>query len=401
MPALVVVAAVDDDMTTPIIDGFPAVINDYVESVHVQPRPFTEVAQSNVIGERFVLQLMDEGRISRDDAEAILGRMPDVTGKASVRAATLVHAVCDVRNDAIVRKFAITEQGAKLTKLKRARLVAPLVLRQFTTPDPTAERALMRAFTPDLLLNTWTVTGDDSSTLRARCLDDIAAGDAETAAIAELMARGGPALCASGLLLGDQESTVKGHSALRGNVDKVVEALSKTAGGINVLADAVAWADGERAERPRQFDIAGHVKHDDRGDVLHFTTAWQIGNMGVRALAFTDGEIPAPVKGGHGMKTPNATPEQLFSASEDVLIESLMRAQSGLLDMLAVRDEQGRQLIKVAGLRKAKIYQQFPRQMSTAYARFGKDDELMAIAFPEDDLPAKPELDDNHGEDDE
>ena len=35
----------------------------------------------------------------------------------------------DAKNDATVRKFVVTGPGAKLTKLKRARLVAPLVLR--------------------------------------------------------------------------------------------------------------------------------------------------------------------------------------------------------------------------------------------------------------------------------
>ena len=54
----------------------------------------------------------------------------------------------------------------------------------------------------------------------------------------ESMARGGPALCATGLLLSDQGSTVKGISELRGNVDKVVEGLACSPGGINVLADS-------------------------------------------------------------------------------------------------------------------------------------------------------------------
>ncbi|MET9269806.1 hypothetical protein [Kribbella sp. NPDC003557] len=387
MPALIVVAAVEGDMVTPITDNFPAIINDYVESVHVQPRPFSAVAQSNVIGERFVLTLMKEGSMSSGDGEAILGRVADVDGKPSIRAAKLVHAVCDDANDRLLRDFLITEDGARLTKVKRAKLVGPLIVRQFDKADDSAERSLMRAFTPDRLMEMWTITGVDSESLRKTCLDDVLAGVFESSALAELMARGGPALCASGLLLGDQGSTVKGISSLRGSVEKVIEELAKTAGGVNVLADAVAWADGERLERPRKFDVEGSQVFDKNGDPIHFSPAWENGNMGVRALAFTGGTIPTPESTSTGeAPTVYLTPEDKYKATEARLLELLVAAQTSLRDMVAAKDASGAMLMAKLGMTTAEVYDKLPDTLSKLYARYVKEDDLLA-SFNEDELP--------------
>ncbi|MEU8232836.1 hypothetical protein AB0C12_24920 [Actinoplanes sp. NPDC048967] len=389
MPALIVVGVVEADGVTPISSGFPVVVNDYVESVHVQPRPFSEAAQSNVIGERFVLTLEKEGWLNEDESRAILGREPDVGGKPSMRAATLVEAVTAGANDALVRDFVITEDGARLTKVKRARLIGPLVVRQFEDPAATAERALMRAFTPDRLLWEWELTGVDSDTLREQCLNDLDNGQAEVSnRIAELMARGGPALCAAGLLLSDQESTVRGIKELRGGVDKVVEALAKTAGGINVLADAVAWADGEMLERPRQFDIEGTPKKDGNGDQLHYSTPWWEGNMRVRALAFiADGELPKPTDKND---TPDddtpKSPEEDYRYKEQRLIENLIAARQRLLDMAAAVDDQQRKLMPRLRLSKKDIYTKLPPLLTQLYAKYGPEDVLDALG-EEDDLP--------------
>lgn len=384
MPALIVVAALEDDGVTPISAGFPVTINDYVESVHVQPRPFSDAAQSNVIGERFVLTLEKQGRMTREDAEAILGRIPDVVGKPSVRAAKIVRAVCEPDNDSLLRDFLITEEGAKLTKLKRAKLIGPLVVRQFNETAPSAERALMRAFTPELLLGAWTVTGVDSETLRQTCIADVQTGAFETQSIAELMARGGPALCASGLLLSDQESTVKGIAELRGSVDRVIDGLAKNLGGVNVLADAIAWADGDRLERPRQYDIEGQLQVDKyTGDVLHFSTAWQKGNMGVRALAFTKGKIPTEEKPNQKRPVTPISPEETFKEAEEKLLAHLLAGQTSLKDMYTATDAQDIRLIEKLGMRKAHVYERFPAQLSKLYAKHGVTVDL----FDEDELP--------------
>jgi len=386
MPALIVVAAVENDMVTPITGEFPVIVQDYVESVHVQPRPFSDVAQSNVIGERFVLTLESKERMTTIDAEAILGRSTKVVGKPSVRAATLVHAVCDSKNEALLRDFLIAEDGARLTKLKRAKLIGPLVVRQFNRAEDSAERALMRAFTPDRLVDSsWTVSGMRAETLRKKCLADLEAENFDTNALAELMARGGPASCAAGLLLSDQGSTVDSISQLRGGVDKVVTGLAKTAGGVNVLADAVAWADGERKERPRKFDIEGNQQFDKHKDPIHFSTAWENGNMGVRALALTeDGAIPTTPKPN---KTPPAklSPEDRYRADERRLLGYLLAGQSTLGDLVAATDSQGGKLIKKLGLIKAAVYTTLPGQLTRVYARYGNDDVLNA--FDEDELP--------------
>ncbi|MGY1855980.1 hypothetical protein [Modestobacter sp. SYSU DS0290] len=388
MPALVVVAVTEEDGLTPISDGFPVVVNDYVESVHVQPRQFSDVAASNVIGERFLMTLTQKGKLTNPEAEALLGRDPHVAGKPSVRAAQLVHAVCAPGNDEIVRNFAITDNGKNLTKVKRARLVGPLVVRQFNESAPSAERALMYAFTPDLLINqTWSITGVGSETLRKRCAKDVAEGKFETPSIAELMARGGPALCASGLLLSNQASTVEGINILRGAVDKVVESLSKTLGGVNVLADAIAWADGERKDRPRQFDVEGKPRTDKHGDQLHYAAAWQSGNMGVRALAFNKGVIPKDkAKTKESNELPPPSPEEQYQTKEKNLLELVIRTRTTLWDLYAMEDEKKRRLIRLLGLTKAEAYAKLPGELTQLYAKFGKDDDPFG-AFGEDDLP--------------
>lgn len=400
MPALVVVAVVEDDGETMITDGFPAVVNDYVESVHVQPRPFSPAAQNNVIGERFVLKLREDDRIPADAADAILGRSASVPGKPSVRAAMLVHAVCTPENDSLVRDFVITEANARLTKLKRAKLIGPLVVRQFDDPASSAGSALMRAFTPDLLMGVWEVTGVDSTRLREEALVDLAAGRFDTPHIAELIARGGPALCAAGLLLSDQESTVAGFSELRGHVDKVVDGLSRNAGGINVLADAVAWADGERDEKPRQFDIDGKPVTDVNGDVQHFAPEWRRGNMGIRALALNGGVYPTSSPRPGAQPPVPKSPEELYDEKQQTLIATLLRAQTILMDIYTAKDAQNRSLIERRQLGPASVYEDLPVQLNRLYARYGKTGDLFP-GFNEDDLPVEDPEDDSPEAEDE
>lgn len=400
MPALVVVAVVNEDMITKIEDGFPSVVNDYVESVHVQPRPFSDVAQANVIGERFVLSLRDSDRMDPATAEALLGRAPDVKGKATVRAATLVQTVCAKKNESLVRDFVITDEGAKLTKVKRAKLIGPLVVRQFDKAASTAERALMRAFTPDRLIATpWSISGLSSADLRETCVADVNAGLFDSPGLAELMARGGPALCAAGLLLGDQESTVRAISDLRGTVDKVVEKLARTVGGVHVLADAIAWADGEQVYKPRQFDVEGNVKKDATGDELHYTDDWRNGNMRIRALAFTGGEVPEQ----HSERVTNheipKTAEESYTAKELELIEQLGYMTTLLRDMFQLKDEQAHRVIERVGMKPASVYESFPKQLTTLYNKYGKGDPFEP--FPEDELPLEELPEPEHDRDEE
>ncbi|UUV34294.1 hypothetical protein NQK81_12855 [Amycolatopsis roodepoortensis] len=401
MPALVVVAVVEGDMVTPIKHGFPTVINDYVESVHVQPRPFTDVAQANVIGERFVLNLRDDDRLDADMADSILGRTPEIEGKPSVRAATLVHAVCDADNEQVVRDFVITDVGKYLTKVKRAKLIGPLVVRQFDEVAPSAERALMRAFTPELLIQTeWDISGAKSAVLRRKGIAEVNAGRFDSPVLAELMARGGPALCAAGLLLGDQESTVRAISSLRGSVEKVIEGLAKTVGGVNVLADAVAWADGEQTYRPRVFDVEGGLKKNADGDVVHYTAVWHDGNMGIRALAFTGGKIQSSSDTADGEEETPRSPDEAYLAKELKLIEELGLSTTLLRDMFALKDEQGRPVMARLGMRNAEVYETFPKQLTKLYNKYGKDDDPFAT-FPEDELPLDEDPDEDQDDEDE
>lgn len=386
IPALVVVAVVDED-EEPIVEGFPDVVNAYVESVHVQPRPFSDVAMNNVLGERLLLTLRREGRMDPDTMEELMGRSSAASGKPSVRGATLVHAVCDPANESFVRDIAITEDRVLLTKNRRAELIGPLVVRQFSEAENSAERALMRAFTPDSLIEeTWEVSGTDSETLRKRAVTKIEEEKGLDSAVLELIARGGPALCAAGLLLSDQGSTVEGIAALRGNVAKVLEGLVASPGGAHVLADAVAWADGDRQLRPRQRRVDGTVKTDPQGDELHYGKLWSEGNMQIRALALNEGEIP---EGGSGADSEGEdelfrTPEEAFRQTEEDMLSHIGAANTKFLDLATMTDEQGRRLIERIGLRPAEIVDSFSRNLSSAYARYGEDP---LAGLDEDQLP--------------
>ena len=396
IPALVVVAVVDEE-GTPISSGFPDVVNSYVESVHVQPRPFPDVAMSNVLGERLLLTLGREGRMDAETVDALMARDPVPHGKPSVRAATLVKTVCDPANETFVRDVAITEERGRLTKNRRAKLIGPLVVRQFDRPAETADRALMRAFTPDALIeNEWDISGVRAANLRKRALARFEAGEDDHPIVLELIARGGPALCAAGLLLSDQGSTVKGLPQLRGHVAKVLEGLIESAGGIHVLADAVAWADGERKSTPRRRAPNGTLKKTRDGEELHYGTKWSKGNMRIRALAFNKGVIPRQKDPGSSDTSSSETPEETFRRIEAEMRSDLGDADTRFRDLIAMTDERGRRLIERLGLQPASSVESFSRKLTAAYARYG-DDPLAAI--DEDMLPDAEMSVEDEGED--
>jgi hypothetical protein len=397
IPALVVVAVVDEAGGV-VSDGFPDVVNSYVESVHVQPRPFSDVAMNNVLGERLLLTLRREGLLEPETMENLIGRGPTAAGKPSVRAAELVHLICDAKNETFVRDVAITKPRGHLTKDRRANLIGPLVVRQFKKPAETADRALMRRFTPEALIEkTWSVSGVSSAVLRKRAVAKFEEGEPSAPIVLELISRGGPALCAAGLLLSDQGSTVEGKPQLRGSVDRVLEGLVTSRGGIEVLADAVAWADGDRALLPRRRRLDGTVKIDAQGDELHYVAQWSKGNMEIRALALNKGVIPRKERspGSGGSKT-SLTPEEAFKQTEEEMRTSISSADTKLHDLLAMTDEQGRRLIERIGLQPAPAVRKFADKVSVAYARYG-DDPLADL--DEDQMPdAEVTLEDEAGE---
>ncbi len=388
MPVLIVVAVVEEDGSTPISDHFPEVVSDYVESVHVQPRAFGDDAKYNVLGERYLQKLRDKRWLTDADLDSLLGRDYSVPGKPTVRAATLVRSACDVANEDTLRQFLPIGPGprTRLTKDRRAKLIGPLVVRQFDRAAESASSALMRPFTPDVLITTnWSVSGQGSEALRTTCLQDAATCNFETPAMIELIARGAPALCAAGLLLSDQGSAVNGDSSLRGDVAKVVEQLARSRAGVNVLADAIAWADGERLEKPRQFDVNGHLKLDDRtGDPLHYPTRAPEGNIAIRALAFNAGEIPNKNKQRENVAQLPKSAEDRYQIDENKLISLLMEVRSLLSAMRQVRDENNQLVIKRLGLKPAEVYKKFPGELMSTYAKYGTDDPW---AIDDDELP--------------
>ncbi|SFW87082.1 hypothetical protein [Amycolatopsis australiensis] len=156
-----------------------------------------------------------------------------------------------------------------------------------------------------------------------------------------------------------------------------------------MLADAIAWAVGEKIYKPRQFDTEGGVKKNIHGDEQHFTTDWRNGNMGVRALAFTGGEIPTGKGGSGGSEETSKTPDESYRAKEEDLIAALGRATVSLRDMYVLKDEQDRLIIERLGLRPLKLHEDFPKQLTKIYAKYGKEEDPFAT-FPEDELPADP-----------
>jgi hypothetical protein len=380
IPALVVVGTVDE-AGDPIDDGFPNTINSYVESVHVQPRPFSRVAMSNVLGERLLLTLRQEGQLSPDATERLMGRDPEPEGKPSVRAAELVEIVCDSENEALVREILVADGRKLLSKDNRAKLIGPLVLRQFDEPSDSAESALMRSFTPDALIKRdWEVTGVTASVLRRRAVKRFEAGEDEHPVLLELIARGGPALCAAGLLLSDQGSTVEEKSELRGSVARVLEGLLCSRGGIEVLADAVAWADGARSHLPRQRRPDGSLRENANGDVRHYAPQYTKGNMKIRALALNGGVVPGKKRRGANGSTSSLPPEEAFKEIEREMLADIRAAHIKLRDLITMKDGQKRRLIDRIRLRPNQIVDRFTRELPAAYARYGQDDPLAELS---------------------
>jgi hypothetical protein len=385
VPALVVVAVVGED-GVPLVEGFPDVVNDYVESVHVQPRPFSDVAMNNVLGERLLLTLRREGLLDPGDLNHLMGRVRDPEGTPSIRAAELVKLITDSANEKYIREIAITEERGHLTKNRRANLIGPLVARQFPKPAETADRALMRSFTPDALIEKdWTISGDKPGVLRRKALRSFEQGELDDPSILELIARGGPALCAAGLLLSDQGSTVEDKAELRGPVSRVLDGLVESRGGVEVLCDAVSWADGTRRFLPRVRTLNGDVKTDAGGDEHHYVAQWRSGNMQIRALALNGGVIPRTKRNGKEKAPPARTPEEAYEQTELELRTNISSAATKLADLLALKDEQGRLLLGRIGLRPAPEVAKFASRLQTVYARFGTEDPL--VGLEEDELP--------------
>jgi hypothetical protein len=385
IPAFVVVGLIGED-GQPLADGFPDVVNSYVESVHVQPRPFSPVAMNNVLGERLLLTLRREGRLDFDSADQLLGRLPQPEGKPSVRGAELVNLICDQDNEGYIREIMATEGRKRLTKDARARLIGPLVLRQFEKRADSAERALTRSFTPDVLIDEdWEVSGATGATLRRQAISRFEKGEHDHPVLLELVARGGPALCAAGLLLSDQGSTVEEKPELRGTVNKVLEGLLDSLGGIEVLAEATAWADGSRSLLPQQRRPDGTGKTDKHGEPLHYASGYRKGNMKIRALALNDGVVPGKKKRGDSWEpSPSMPPEEAFRQTETQMLGDISAAYVKFRDLYKMTDDQGRKLIGRIGLSHNEIVEPFTRNLSLAYAHFG-DDPLADL--DEDQLP--------------
>jgi len=394
IPAWVVVGLVDEE-GQPITDRFPDVVNSYVESVHVQPRPFSRPAMNNVLGERLLLTLRREGHLDGRAAEKLLGRSKGRRGKPSVRAAELVHLVCQEDNEEFVREVAVTDGKKLLTQDRRAELIGPLVLRQFEERAESAESALMRRFAPVALIEEeWAVNGIGAKALRRRAIGAFEKGDLQHSALLELVARGGTALCAAGLLLSDQGSTVEEKAELRGPVSKVLEGLLESRGGIEVLAEATAWADGDQTLLPRQRRPDGTVKTNAHGDELHYAVGYTRGNMKIRALALNDGVVPGKRrrKGGQGTTRPAMPPEEIFKMTEREMLVDIRAAHIKLRDLATMKDEEGRELIDRMGLTPNETVELFTRDVTKAYARYARENPLAELS--EDGIPQLTTLED-------
>lgn len=363
-PIRVVIGVIDEN-GNPCNDPFDAVIAEYVESVHEEPRPWDELAQGNAVGERLMLRLNQEGILGDDALADILQRddfyassaNPSEIGLQIARVATLQAS------EPVLREVILSDPNAKhLTGRRKAAALAPLYLRahrRMAGLRESAAAALSRPFLPqELSTGSWNASGRSVDELQTACEQQV--NDSPGAwndDLRELCARAVGPVAALGLVLSDQGQAVDDHKELRGHVSEVIEGLAMSIAGIRVMADAIRRADGVQPFLPVRRNVDGSpVTVDDRDGnriPVHHDPANRQTNIHVRALALNEGVIPSNSAG--KPKPPTKTAEERFRVFEDEFVQltgQLLKTAEQLGEVLGT---DGRPVIEMTKLNSSKF----------------------------------------------
>jgi hypothetical protein len=351
-------------------DPFHEVVSEYVESVHEEPRPWDELAQGNALGERLMLRLNQEGKLSDEALADILQRDDFYDGDARPSEIALEIARAATRPDAesVMREVILSDADAKnLTAQRKARALAPLILRAHRDMKglrESAVAALSRPFLPSALSDaTWVPSGRTVGELQKAC-EKVVVTDPEHwyDELLELCARAVGPMCALGLVVSDQGQAVDEMKELRGHVAEVIVGLASSVGGVRVMCDAIRRADGEHKLYPRQRNLDGSAVEVEDADgnqiVARYDPQDRNTNILIRALALNEGVVPS-VGGGKKSK-PSLTPAERFASLEDDFVQltgELLKTKTQLLEVLGTDGQPIMEAAKLSGKKFAAVDQ--------------------------------------------
>lgn len=293
LPAHIIIGVLDPDgnvSTAP----FREVIDEFVQSIHEEPRPWVPIAQGGVRGERLVRDLVEHDRLEHEHGLDVVGRdeFHEVTTPLNVIAGRLLRAASHPHSYPVVRKAILEDtKGKNLTRKRYAQTVGSLMLAIYGEVPQRQKNAVAALtggdFEPPMLRTTdWKVRAD--LTVREVLAEALAHIEANPGTVSpaaeELVARSVGAVATLGLVFSDQGSAVKDVAWLRGSVARIAQGLATCPGGLQILCEAAEKAEDDDLPWPILYDVDGEpvLGDDGRPERLHPEEG---ANVKVRMLA--------------------------------------------------------------------------------------------------------------------
>lgn len=294
MPANIIIGAIGvESRPSPV--PFPQVISEFVQGIHEEPRPWNQLAQGGVRGERLVLDLADAGALTDEHADEIIARDDDASEIATpidVLAGYLLRAASHPDNWDLLRRSILQDGESYLTSKRYRNTMGPLLLtiyRSVSGAQKTAVSALTSQFQPELLKDREWVVREELSLrdVLNEALEHVEANPGTLSPAArELVARSVGALATLGLVLADQGSSYS-EKWLRSRFHTVIAGLATCAGGLKIMCEAAERAADAEMLMPALYDAEGDAVYDEDGNIIHLHPA-EGANVKLRELAFRD-----------------------------------------------------------------------------------------------------------------
>jgi hypothetical protein len=342
LPAHVIIGVLDRNGE--VADtAYREVIDEFVQSIHEEPRPWVTIAQGGVRGERLVRDLVEHQRLESDHGLDVVGRdeFHEVSTPINAIAGRLLRSTTHPDSYSVVRRAILEDtKGKMLTRKRYAQTVGSLLLAIYgEVPDRQKNRVAALTggdFEPAVLKNVdWGVR--DELTLRDVLDEALAHVEAKpgtwSPAAAELVARSVGALATLGLVFSDQGSAVDDVAWLRGSVARIVTGLGNCAGGLKILCEAAEKAENDALPWPVHYDADGNprIGNDGKPERLHPD---QGANVKVRTLAKRDEEPSEDEHGSEGDDEREMTPHDRYLRAQRRIATMAAELYAAVMDEL-------------------------------------------------------------------
>lgn len=264
------------------------VVDELVALIHLdRPTPWSPPSEANKRADIVLDELVQEGQLSRRQAEFFAGMIDrahahadGLPARADERAADILHyftsATSSPVGKAISRGIRGLTRAGRVTKEDKASIFTPLILRghQFASPNvrKSAESTLPRAYTMSAFWDhPWSATGRSPEELRDGAMREVAAGRTGRSAI-ELAAAGSFYLAVHGALGRESFGQSRNGERDHRSPSAVLNAVMSSPHGVHVLYQAII--DGRSGEPPKQVDASGTAAPDGTGQIPAMTNAW-------------------------------------------------------------------------------------------------------------------------------